>query len=110
MDNHYYAGKILHKHSQVLDNSIGWKGLEIGPGDGLLSAFLSPAFGASEITLVDIDDFAHKNTDLYKESIKNFILDNPELKLPDYSNMSSIHVMLNYVGATYHCEGLASFR
>ena len=24
--------------------------------------------------------------------------------------MSSIHVMLNYVGATYHCEGLASFR
>ena len=39
MDDYSYAWKVLNIHTKLLDNKSNWVGLELGPGDGLLSAF-----------------------------------------------------------------------
>jgi len=73
MDDYSYAWSVLKKHSSVLKKNSKWNGLELGPGDGLLSAFLSSAAGSIGLTLVDAGDFAHKDWRLYKKQIPEFV-------------------------------------
>jgi hypothetical protein len=53
MDDYTYAWKILSLHTSFFKGSNNWKGLELGPGDGLLSALLAPAIESSGLVLID---------------------------------------------------------
>ena len=110
MDDYLYAWEVLKSHASVLSNTDDWKGLELGPGDGLLSSFLAPALGSSGLTLVDARDFAHKDVSLYRQHIENFLASFPDLVLPDILYKSNIESMLLSVNGSYHSEGLLSLK
>jgi len=86
----------------------GWTGLELGPGDGLLSAFLAPALGSQGLTMVDSGDYAHKDVGRYHYQIQKFLESFPDLKLPDITMNHEINMMLSSVGGSYHSKGLSS--
>jgi SAM-dependent methyltransferase len=109
MDECSYAWNVLKKHTSVL-RSEEWKGLELGPGDGLLSAFLAPSFGSSGLTLVDVGDFASKEWDLYKSKMYNFSLTNPFLSLVNFSNIKNTEEALKFVKSYYYTEGLVTLK
>lgn len=110
MDDFNYAWRILKKHAAELENTEAWHGLELGPGDGLLSAFLAPAVGSSGLVLVDSGDFAHKNIDLYRKQISQFRTNHPDESLPELLDSNDVDVLLDSVGSSYHSHGLQSLR
>jgi len=110
MDDYSYAWKVLQKHAAELDMKEGWNGLELGPGDGLLSAFLAPVVGASGLTLVDAGDFAHKNAERYCKQLSQFRAAFPGALLPDFPAAIDVDVLLDAVGGSYHSLGLQSLR
>lgn len=110
MDDFSYAWRILQMHSKILDKSSGWRGLELGPGDGLLSAFLAPAVGATGLSLVDAGDYAHKDVQRYLTQIAAFNSANPEMIQPSFEHLNSIESMLSNVGGEYYSNGLRSLN
>lgn len=62
MDDPGYALGVFEKHFEISTfgrKSGGFRMLEIGPGDSLLSAVIAKAYGAERCDLVDIGDFAN---------------------------------------------------
>jgi len=110
MDDSSYAWTVLKKHASILNENSGWKAIELGPGDSLLSAFLSPAVGSSGLTLVDAGDFAHKDWSLYKSQISQFATANPSLDVVDFTKEKEINDALKSVGSSYYTEGLISLK
>ncbi len=70
MDDFSYAWGILKKHATVVLEVKDWRGLELGPGDGLLSSLLAPALQSSGLTLLDVGDYAHRDLNRYKSQIE----------------------------------------
>jgi len=110
MDDSSYAWSVLKKHTSTLEIRTGWKGLELGPGDGLLSAFLAPAVGSDGLTLVDTGDFAHKDWSLYKRQIFKFLSIHHSSNVADFTKEREINDALKSVGSSYYTEGLVSLR
>jgi hypothetical protein len=110
MDDYSYAWDVLQKHSAVLQGVKGWRGLELGPGDGLLSSLLAPAAFSSGLVLLDVGDYAHKNIKHYLAQVKGFIEKHPGAELPDYSVATDVPSMLSKANGRYLCEGLESLR
>ena len=110
MDDFSYAWKVLQKHALELNQTKRWKGLELGPGDGLLSAFLAPALGSSGLTLVDAGNFAHKDVKKYQQQIHDFLKKFPNIRLPRVIEDNSIGEMLSCVGGEYYYNGLISLQ
>ncbi len=110
MDDFSYAWEVLNKHTAVLNKKDGWYGLELGPGDGLLSAFLSPAVGSSGLVLVDAGDFAHRDADLYRKQISQFNESIPDNRLPNFPENKDVNALLDGVGGRYYSQGLESLR
>jgi SAM-dependent methyltransferase len=110
MDDYSYAWSVLKKHASVLTKNSDWNAIELGPGDGLLSAFLAPAVGSSGLTLVDAGDFAHKDWNLYKNQISQFLIANPLLDVADFTIEKEIKDILKSVGSSYYTEGLTSLK
>jgi hypothetical protein len=110
MDDYSYAWDVLQKHSAVLQGAKGWRGLELGPGDGLLSSLLAPATFSSGLVLLDVGDYAHKNFEHYVTQVRGFIEEHPEAELPDYSTATDIQSMLSKANGQYLFEGLESLR
>ena len=110
MDDFTYAWEVLKKHATELDKQDGWRGLELGPGDGLLSAFLAPAIGSSGLTLIDADDYAHKDAERYGKQISLFQNAFPDASLPDFPDRADIETLLDITGSSYHSHGLQSLR
>ena len=110
MDDYSYAWKVMNIHVQVLYKKHFWTGLELGPGDGLLSAFLAPALGAKSLTWVDNGDFAHKDDEKYIHQINQFMAAFPDATLPKITFPQSIEKMLSSVGGSYLTQGLSSLK
>ena len=110
MDDYNYAWEVLCNHFKSIDSIDKWKGIEIGPGDGVLSSLLAPALGSSGLTLVDEGNFINFNDYKYRGQMKKFKNDFPELTLPNYSNANDVNQMLKLAGGSYHTEGLKSLK
>lgn len=111
MDSLDYAWGVLNRHiKQMLSEREGWCGLELGPGDGILSALLAPALGATGLSLLDSGDYADKETNNYLRQIKIFSEKHHHYSLPDYFNCITIDELLQTSGAVYYSNGLTSLR
>ena len=110
MDDLHYAWRVLNIHTKDIGNKNLWKGLEIGPGDSLLSAFLAPALGARSLTMVDSGDFAHKNEKKYCRQISQFLKKFPDKVLPEILNNYGVDRMLSSVGGSYYTHGITSLK
>jgi SAM-dependent methyltransferase len=111
MDSYNYAWSVLSRHRKQLSSERdNWHGLELGPGDGILSALLAPALGAAGLTLLDSGDYADKDICKYKQQINDFLAKHNNYILPDYSNCTSINEILKFSGGAYHFNGLSSLK
>ncbi len=111
MDSFNYAWNVLSRHREQIPSEQGnWYGLELGPGDGILSALLAPALGSGGLTLLDSGDYADKDISKYRQQINDFLLKFNHHKLPDYTNCNSIDEILKYSGGAYYSKGLSSLK
>lgn len=111
MDSYNYAWSVLRRHvKQLSSEQDNWHGLELGPGDGILSALLAPALGAAGLALLDSGDYADKNISKYQQQINDFLAKYSNYKLPDYSNCTSMNEILKHSGGSYHSNGLSSLK
>jgi SAM-dependent methyltransferase len=112
MDSFAYAWGVLNKHvNQFETKRQGWLGLELGPGDGLLSSLLAPALGSVGLSLVDSDDHIEKDIQKYQLQIAQFLKQSYEYSLPDYSKSSTLDEILQSAGSgAYYSQGLSSLK
>jgi SAM-dependent methyltransferase len=108
MDDYTYVWRVLSNHVSILNEKKDWRGLELGPGDGVLSALIAPAMGSSSLVLVDSGNYAHRNTNKYKSQIEKFSKNFPKLAVPDYAEANNIENMLSIAGGKYLSNGLNS--
>lgn len=86
----------------------GFVGLELGPGDSLLSAMVAHAFGASAYYLVDVGPFAEMNVTRYRAMAQ--LLSDYGLPTLDVADLTSVEAVLAACRATYGTSGLASLQ
>ena len=116
MDKPEYAFKVAEKHfnraSSTLKNQF--TSMEIGPGDSLLSSICMSAFGSSKTYMVDIDDFAIQDENLYYEMFK-YIDESTSISInnnPIFKKLSkgSPEEIINTINAKYLTRGIKSLE
>jgi hypothetical protein len=106
-----YAYGVFRQHfdaSRFPRKTGGFVALEIGPGDGLLSAVLAAACGAAQSYLVDTGSYATTDVTPYHEVAQ--LLSRHGLASPDLSGARDLADILRRCNATYLTHGLASLR
>jgi hypothetical protein len=86
----------------------GFIGLELGPGDSLLSAMAAYAFGASAYYLIDVGPFAQADIQQYR-GMAALLADQGLLTL-DAPHLKSVDTILAACRTTYNTAGLSSLR
>lgn len=110
-DDPNYAWRVLAQHvASRKDLCCGWRGLELGPGDGLLTALIAPAFKSSGVTLVDAGSFAHVEGNRYRAALAMLAAQHPSAGVPEFAQGMNAVSMLEAVGGSYLTEGLKSLR
>jgi SAM-dependent methyltransferase len=111
MEKPAYAYGVFKSHfdqvrsRRTLDSFVG---LELGPGDSLLSAMVAHAYGASAYYLVDVEAFAQADLKRYR-AMAEFLT---ERGLPtfDAEDLTSVEAVLTACRATYGTSGLHTVR
>ena len=106
-----YAYQVFRRHFELVDfakTRREWVGLEIGPGDSLLSAIIMHAFGASRSYLVDVGDYATNELGPYRD-IATFLAQEG-LPAHDLLDATSLKEMLAVCNSSYLTHGLSSIR
>jgi hypothetical protein len=111
MEQPAYAYGTFKKHfdqARCLRTFNGFVGLELGPGDSLISAIVAHAFGASAYHLVDVGAFAQAGVRPY-QAMADFLADQGMPRL-DVDDLTSVETILSACRATYWTSGLTSLR
>lgn len=111
MEQPSYAHGVFRKHFDAVRSRRTLKefvGLELGPGDSLLSAMIAHAYGATAYYLVDVGAFAQLDLRRYK-AMADFLRAHG-LPTIEVTSLSSTEVILTACHATYGTSGLASLR
>ena len=111
MEEPAYAYGEFKKHfdpARSLRTLNGFVGLELGPGDSVLSAMVAHAFGASAYYLVDVAAFAQAGVKPY-QAMADFLADQGVPRL-DVDDLTSVETILSACRATYWTSGLTSLR
>lgn len=104
-----YAYEVFKEHfDRVGGLEQGFVSLELGPGDALLSAMLSQAFGGSTSYLVDVGAFASRDLQIYRNMAS--FLKEKGLPTSDIGSCNSLEDVLVACGANYYTSGLLSLR
>jgi hypothetical protein len=111
MDRPAYAYSVFRKHfesAQSRRNLEQFVGMELGPGDSLLSAMAAHAHGASAYHMVDADAFAQADLERYR-AMANFLA---EQGMPVFTgeDLSSVNAVMKTCRASYGTSGLNSLR
>ncbi|MGI8777098.1 MAG: methyltransferase domain-containing protein [Acidimicrobiales bacterium] len=86
----------------------GFVGLEVGPGNSLVSALVASAFGARTTYLVDTGRFADAPLETYREAAT--LLGERGMCVPDISGAATVEEVLRIVGGVYLDRGVGSLR
>lgn len=111
MEEPTYAHGVFRKHFDPVRSRRGLEGfvgLELGPGDSLLSAVVARAYGASAYHLVDVGPFAQADVSRY-HAMARFLSDRG-LPTIDMKNLRSVDAILAACGSTYATSGLSSLH
>ncbi len=106
-----YAYGVFRQHfdaSNFPSKAGGFVALEIGPGDGLLSAVIAAACGAAQCYLVDTGSYATTDLTPYHEVAQ--LLSQHGLAPPDLKGARDLADILRRCNASYLTRGLASLR
>lgn len=111
MDRPSYAHDVFRSHfdrSGLERKRDGFVGLEIGPGDSVMSAVVAAAYGASEYHLVDMGRYASSAMSAYRRMAE--FLRASGLTPPDLTCAQTLEDVLASCRAHYGVQGLASLR
>lgn len=111
MEKPSYAHGVFRKHFDAVRSRRTFNrfvGLELGPGDSLLSAMIAHAYGASAYYLVDVGAFAQADVKRYR-AMADFLADQG-LPTIEVDNVTSMEAILAACRATYGTSGLSSLR
>lgn len=72
MDDIRYAESIFSAHYIFFPLKEDWVGVELGPGDSLVTAILAKIHGAKKIFLVDVGRFAKRDIAFYRGIAQRF--------------------------------------
>jgi SAM-dependent methyltransferase len=111
MDDPAYAEDVFCSHLARVKERMALEdfvGLELGPGDSLLSAVIAKAYGARKTWLIDVGPYAAESVELYRAQADR--LTARGLPAPDLSATETIQSVLAACNAEYCTEGLASLR
>jgi SAM-dependent methyltransferase len=84
----------------------GFRSLELGPGDSVLSGVVARAYGASKAWLVDAGAFADTDVSACRETVQ--LLRTKGKVAPDISDALTVAEVLRRSGVEYLTEGTAS--
>lgn len=112
MDECDYAYGVLNRHIAYSSVPIGdnWKGLELGPGDGVMSALLATLKYNASIDLVDAGDFINKDVASYEDKLERFLDEGASLQLQGLNFSRDMQALLTSVNSDYFSDGLASLK
>jgi len=82
--------------------------LELGPGNGLLTALYARSFGATRTWLIDAGPLASTDVRLFAKAER--LLSTLNLPVPDVGRAPSIEIALGQLNTTYLTEGLTSLQ
>lgn len=111
MDEPEYANRVFRSHfdrSPFPRKGGGWIGLEIGPGDSVMSAVVARAYGASGWHLVDAGAYATADPAPYRRLAD--WLRARDLPAPHLESAADLDAVLAACNATYGVAGLDSLR
>ena len=111
MVNPTYSINVFLKHF----NKIGFLPnkfniLELGPGDSISTAIIGHAFGASEIFLVDVADYASKSIEIYHNLIHKLKMCNIEKNVSSLLDAKTFNKILEITNSHYDVKGLHSLK
>ena len=112
MESFDYSKRIFEGHFQDMNrfNSISDPLiLEIGPGDSLFSMIFSRKYSTNKFYFIDVDDFANKNVQLYKNLIKKLINDG-YLEKFEIKAKFSFEELVSFSNAKYMTSGLNDLK
>ena len=112
MEDFEYSRKIFEGHFYDMQNIKNIENpviMEIGPGDSLFSMVYSRKFTKGEIYLLDVDDFASKDLNLYFELQKKLEKEN-YFSLVKSEKFKSFDQILNFYNAQYIISGFDGLK
>ena len=110
MEDPEYALGVFRRHFESGTfgrKSGGFRALEIGPGDSLLSAVIANAYGAESCDLVDVGDFAHTPLASYV-AMTTMLRSAGRAGAPVLDACRDVNDVLKVCNAKYWKEGLRS--
>lgn len=109
MDDIQYARAVCQRHfSELGQGKINWRGLELGPGDGLYSGLYAKVFGASQFVMIDDGNYANLNLDNYTQLLKN--LASVSSNNTNNNNPPRLVDILKSLDVHYYTNGLESIK
>jgi SAM-dependent methyltransferase len=110
MDSPEFAFSIFKKHYEEsgLTTLKDCAVLELGPGNGLLTALYARSFGATCTWLIDAGQLASIDVLLFVEAER--VLSTLNLPVPHVCRASSMEIALKQLNATYLTGGLTSLQ
>lgn len=110
MEDGSYALQVFEQHYQRTGLTRGkeFTGLELGPGDSVISALIARGYGATKTYLVDTGSYAVIDSATYKKLLHS--LNNKGLEIEDFPDDCSFSEMLNHYGGNYLINGLESLK
>jgi SAM-dependent methyltransferase len=110
MDSPEFAFSIFKNHYEEsgLTTLKDCAVLELGPGNGLLTALYARSFGATRTWLIDAGQLASIDVRLFVEGER--VLSTLNLPVPQVGRASSMEIALEQLNATYLTGGLASLQ
>ncbi len=106
-----YALGVFRSHfarSPFHSNGRPFSALELGPGRSLLSGLIAYAHGADHTYLIDVDNLATDDVNVYLETIA--MLQNMGLRVPSLGTNPDVRTFLEWPMMTYSRDGLRDLR
>jgi len=107
-----YAEKIfLGQYKKFVDyGKQSGAFLELGPGGSLISGVIAISHGFEKAILIDVDDFASRDVELYKAIYHKYLPDKLSVFLDEYELTHDFIASLRSCGIYYETDGLNSLK
>lgn len=103
-----YAYEVFKKHYDLVRPKPGFTSMELGPGDSLASAILTPAFDGAGSIQIDVAPFAREDVEIYR-AIADFAEAQGRVP-PAIGSVDNLSDVLKICNGRYLTEGLASLK
>lgn len=103
-----YAIKTFEQHLALAKPCTGFVVLELGPGDAIASAILTPAFGGSASYQVDVGTYATRDLTVYRKLA--LACEQRGHNAPSLEGARTLEDLQDVCNANYMTEGLKSLK